>query len=74
MADRTDTQDAQAGEPAGKRRGFLVEIAAIVVGTLAGLGPLAVGLYAVLMEPVMMNILLPRSIRSRMMVCPDGSK
>jgi len=51
MSDRTDAQDTQAGEPAGKRRGFLVEIAAIVVGTLAGLGPLAVGLYAVLMEP-----------------------
>ena len=51
MSDRTDAQDEQVSESTGKRRGFLVEIAAVVVGTLAGLGPLAVGLYAVLMEP-----------------------
>lgn len=58
MSDSTDTQTDHSGESVstdpggtGKRRGFLVQVAALAVGTLAGLGPLVVGLYAVLSEP-----------------------
>lgn len=59
MSDARDTQPDQATESVvstdtaelGKRRSFLVEIMAIAVGTVAGLGPLVVGLYAVLSEP-----------------------
>ena len=51
MSSGTDTQEDQASGSDKKRRSFLVEIAAIVVGGLASLGPLAIGLYAVLSEP-----------------------
>jgi Rieske Fe-S protein len=51
MSSGTDTQEDRASGSDKKRRSFLVEIAAIVVGGLASLGPLAVGLYAVLSEP-----------------------
>jgi len=51
MSESTETQECQVSQSEEKRRNFLVEIAAVVVGGLAGLGPLAVGLYAVLSEP-----------------------
>ena len=51
MSDSTEMQEGQASQSDKKRRSFLVEIAAVVVGGLASLGPLAVGLYAVLSEP-----------------------
>lgn len=51
MSDSTETQEGQASHSDEKRRSFLVEIAALVVGGLASLGPLAIGLYAVLSEP-----------------------
>ena len=48
MSESTETQEGQVSQSEEKRRSFLVEIAAVVVGGLASLGPLAVGLYAVL--------------------------
>ena len=51
MSESTETQEGQVSQSEEKRRSFLVEIAAVVVGGLASLGPLAVGLYAVLSEP-----------------------
>ena len=51
MSDSTETKKGQASQSDEKRRSFLVEIAAVVVGGLASVGPLAIGLYAVLSEP-----------------------
>ena len=51
MSDSTETKEDQASQSDEKRRSFLVEIAAVVVGGLASLGPLTIGLYAVLSEP-----------------------
>ena len=48
MSDSTETKEDQASQSDEKRRSFLVEIAAVVVGGLASLGPLTIGLYAVL--------------------------